>query len=249
MRALSFAAPSINTAPPPALRPARGANHEWLAGALLGRRRRGIRYDRLSAFTRASAGVLTYLWLDLLLVGHVLLLFSVFSLKRRSQPCSRYTIQHLSVLPDEDEGSPVGGVRVDAPGNHRQLGLPQRSGFASRPVEILVEAQHEVGRGAVHHVPQAHDHAGDARVEEGPGEAYQPLSRHLLAQGGLAGREHGELRRELQVEDLVNLEKAVTALFRARRQHQAGELGMPLIHLGMGREMETLGGGDGRIVP
>src|SRR5271157_1254333 len=73
----------------------------------------------------------------------------------------------------------------------------------------FVEAFHQFGGGGIVHTPQAHHHSRRTGVHKTPRQAYQPFSSHFLAQPRLAGTQYHQIRRQIQVVDVVQPQEPV----------------------------------------
>src|SRR6185437_5417828 len=112
---------------------------------------------------------------------------------------------------EELEGSPEIGVVVAAA--ELALGLPQGLGRGGA-APVGVEQLHELGGGAVVHVPEAGDHGARAGVEEGPGQANKLVPSGQVSEGGAASAEDDEIGLQAEVVEINHVEAPVGQLER-----------------------------------
>src|SRR6185437_2823171 len=126
---------------------------------------------------------------------------------------------------DHGEGGPIEGMRGCRVMDERELRLAQRAGkaHALRLGEILEKPGHQLHGRDRWHLPMAREECARAGIEEGFGE---PRQRLAAARPGVAGRQHDEIRVELERGDLARIEEPVfgrvARLLARRRQHQPG---------------------------
>ena len=91
----------------------------------------------------------------------------------------------LLFAPDQDEGSPVVGVRIT--GEDVFLGELEGLGFGVALSPVGIELDEKFHGGLVTHAPEAGDEGRSTGVEEGAAETNESLGGAQLSQGSLAG--------------------------------------------------------------
>src|SRR6185436_6994443 len=103
----------------------------------------------------------------------------------------------LPPVPVQHEAGPIGGGGGLVVAAEGELGFSQGGGrWAALDEEGGVEAGHQVGGGAVPHVPGADHHAAGSGAKKGLGEPHHALSPHLSAQSRLAGAQDDQVGRQ-----------------------------------------------------
>ena len=78
--------------------------------------------------------------------------------------------------------------------------------------QVLVEQVHEFRRAGIVNIPQRHQQAMSARLEQSSRQTQQFVAFTDRAHSGFAGAQNGQLSAQLQIEDVEEIQPGVTQL-------------------------------------